>query len=113
MRQQEKTTTRKYEHCDRRFRLPSASVVPFLIRGISKQIIIPREAVLSDQRGDFVYVVDADNRTERRGVALGQPQAGSVVIMEGLKEGERVVLEGIQRVQAVFTRTSRKAGRAR
>jgi membrane fusion protein (multidrug efflux system) len=65
-----------------------------------EQITIPREAVLSDQRGDFVYVVGSDNRTERRGVTLGQSRAGSVVITNGLKEGERVVLEGVQRVQA-------------
>lgn len=55
--------------------------------GISKQIIIPREAVLSDQRGDFVCVVGADDRTERRGVALGQSQAGSAVITEGFERG--------------------------
>ncbi|WP_159718210.1 efflux RND transporter periplasmic adaptor subunit, partial [Geminicoccus flavidas] len=64
-----------------------------------EQLTVPREAVLSDQRGDFVYVIAAENRAERRPVRLGQSTAGSVVILEGLQAGEQVVLEGIQRVQ--------------
>jgi membrane fusion protein, multidrug efflux system len=62
-------------------------------------LTIPREAVLSDQRGDFVYVVGADNRAQRRGVRLGDSVAGMAVVSDGLQEGERVVLEGVQRVQ--------------
>jgi membrane fusion protein (multidrug efflux system) len=62
-------------------------------------LTIPREAVLSDQRGDFVYVVGADNRAQRRGVRLGDSVSSMVVVSDGLREGERVVLEGVQRVQ--------------
>jgi membrane fusion protein (multidrug efflux system) len=62
-------------------------------------LTVPREAVLSDQRGDFVYVVGADNRVQRRGVRLGQSTPEMAVITDGLKEGEQVVLEGVQRVQ--------------
>jgi membrane fusion protein (multidrug efflux system) len=65
-----------------------------------QQLVVPREAVLSDQRGEFVYVVGADNKAERRTVQLGVSVAADVVVEEGLKEGERVVLEGIQRVRA-------------
>lgn len=62
-------------------------------------LTIPRESVLSDQRGDFVYVVGADNKAQRRGVRLGDSISGMAVVSEGLREGERVVLEGVQRVQ--------------
>jgi membrane fusion protein (multidrug efflux system) len=62
-------------------------------------LTIPREAVLSDQRGDFVYVVGADNRAQRRGVRLGDSVSGMAVVSDGLRDGERVVLEGLQRVQ--------------
>jgi len=65
-----------------------------------QQLVVPREAVLSDQRGDFVYVVGTENKAERRSVQLGVSVAADVVVKEGLKEGERVVLEGIQRVRA-------------
>jgi membrane fusion protein, multidrug efflux system len=64
-----------------------------------EQITVPREAVLSDQRGDFVYVVDANNTVERRAVQLGQSTSVTAAIAAGLTEGERVVLEGVQRVQ--------------
>lgn len=64
-----------------------------------EQLTLPREAVLSDQRGDFVYVVGADNKVEWRAVKVGQSTAETAVISDGLKEGERVVLEGVQRVK--------------
>jgi membrane fusion protein, multidrug efflux system len=63
-------------------------------------LALPREAVLSDQRGDFVYIVDAENTVERRSVQLGQSTPATAVISNGLAEGDRVVLEGLQRVQA-------------
>jgi membrane fusion protein (multidrug efflux system) len=62
-------------------------------------LTIPREAVLSDQQGDFVYVVGADNRVQRRAMQLGQSTPESAVVTDGLREGEKVVLEGVQRVQ--------------
>lgn len=64
-----------------------------------EQLTLPRETVMSDQRGDFVYVVGAGDKVERRSVKLGQSTAETAVISGGVKEGERVVLEGVQRVQ--------------
>lgn len=64
-----------------------------------QQLTLPREAVLSDQRGDFVYVVGPDDRAERRAVQLGQSTPRVAAIAEGLQEGERVVVEGVQRVR--------------
>ncbi len=62
-------------------------------------LTVPRETVLSDQRGDFVYVVGADNKVQRRAVQLGQSTPGMAVVTAGLQDGERVVLEGVQRIQ--------------
>ena len=64
-----------------------------------EELTIPREAVLSDQRGDFVYMVGAGDKVERRAVQLGQSTQDRAVISAGLKEGERVVVDGVQRVQ--------------
>lgn len=63
------------------------------------QLTIPREAVMSDQRGDFVYVVDAGNKVERRAVQLGQSTPETAVIAAGLSEGDQIVLDGLQRVR--------------
>jgi membrane fusion protein, multidrug efflux system len=62
-------------------------------------LAIPRAAVLSDQEGDFVYVVDAQNKAQRRPIQLGQSTPSTAVITNGLKEGELVISEGLQRVR--------------
>jgi membrane fusion protein (multidrug efflux system) len=62
-------------------------------------VAVPRAAVLSDMQGNYVFVVGPDNKAEQRRVELGQSTPGTAFILSGLKEGERVVLEGIQRVR--------------
>ena len=62
-------------------------------------ITIPRAAVLQDQGGFFVFVLGEGNRAERRPVRLGRTQGAQVVIETGLKEGETVIAEGVQRVR--------------
>jgi len=60
---------------------------------------IPRSAVLSDQQGNYVYVVDADRKAQQRRIQLGQSTAGTAVVKAGLAEGEQVIADGIQRVR--------------
>jgi len=66
-------------------------------------LAIPRAAVLSDQQGDYVYVVDAQNKTEQRRIQLGQSTPSTAVVSNGLKEGELVISEGLQRVRPGVT----------
>ena len=54
---------------------------------------------LTDQGGSYVYVVGADNKAERRNVQLGQTEPPEVSVLSGLKEGETIVVDGIQRVR--------------
>ncbi len=60
---------------------------------------IPRSAVLSDQQGDYVYVIGEGNKAEQRRVKLGQSTPAVAVIADGLKDGDTVISEGIQRVR--------------
>lgn len=60
---------------------------------------IPRRAVLSDQQGDYVFLVGSGNKVEQRRVQLGQSTPTTAVIAGGLKEGDMVVADGIQRVR--------------
>lgn len=62
-------------------------------------LAIPREAVLTDQRGDYVYVVDAQGKAERRDIKLGQSTPTTASVLSGLQPGELVIAEGIQRVR--------------
>jgi membrane fusion protein (multidrug efflux system) len=62
-------------------------------------LAIPRVAVLSDQQGDYVYVVNDKDIAQQRRIKLGQSSAGTAAVIDGLKEGERVIVEGLQRVR--------------
>jgi membrane fusion protein, multidrug efflux system len=62
-------------------------------------LVIPRAAVLADQRGDYVYVVSAGNRAEQRRITLGQSTPTTAVVADGLTAGEQVIVEGLQRVR--------------
>lgn len=64
---------------------------------LTKQIgavLVPSQAVQSGQKGQFVFVVKADQTVEARPVVPGAPHGGDVVITSGLKPGERVVTDG-------------------
>ena len=75
--------------------------VTVLVEGIQPVMAlgIPRRSVLSDQQGNYVYIVDADNKVQQRRVQLGQSTPVTAVIAGGLTEGEMVVADGIQRVR--------------
>lgn len=65
----------------------------------TEALTVPRAAVLTDQSGDYVYVVGADNKAQQRRVQLGQSTPEAAAVTSGLNEGESVVVEGIQRVR--------------
>jgi RND family efflux transporter MFP subunit len=64
-----------------------------------RALLIPDEALQSDQGRKFAYVVDAEDKVEYRSVKLGQAIHGLRVIKEGLQAGERVIVIGMQRVR--------------
>jgi membrane fusion protein, multidrug efflux system len=81
--------------------LVDGEFVTVLLEGVQPIFVlaVPRAAVLSDQQGDYVYVVDAQNKAEIRRIQLGQSTPSTAVVTNGLKEGELVVSEGLQRVR--------------
>jgi membrane fusion protein, multidrug efflux system len=62
-------------------------------------IAVPRAAILSDQEGSYVYVVDDQNIARQRRVSLGELTPEKAGIVDGLKEGEQVIVEGLQRAR--------------
>lgn len=62
-------------------------------------LAIPRSAVLSDQQGEYVFVVGPDNKAEQRRVQLGQSTTTIAAVTTGLSLGDKVVVEGLQRVR--------------
>ena len=57
-------------------------------------VLVPADAPQLSAKGSFVYVVKQDESAELRSVTVGQRQGDLVVIAQGLKEGERVVVNG-------------------
>jgi multidrug efflux pump subunit AcrA (membrane-fusion protein) len=53
---------------------------------------LPESAILSDDKGSYVYIVDKDNKIQRRTVKTGTVSADSIAVIEGLTGNERVVM---------------------
>jgi multidrug efflux system membrane fusion protein len=69
------------------------------ISQFGKAVMVTERAVGTDQGRKFVYVVDADNVAHRRDVTPGRVADGLLIIQDGLKSGEKVIVNGIQRVR--------------
>ena len=63
-----------------------------IIAGSSAAPVLPQSAVLSDDKGNYVYVIDAKNEVERRDVQIGNVNDAGVTIASGLSGNESVVL---------------------
>ncbi|MBR0794019.1 efflux RND transporter periplasmic adaptor subunit [Bradyrhizobium jicamae] len=76
--------------------------VTVLLEGVKpvEVLAIPRSAVLSDQAGEYVYVVGADNKAEQKRIKLGQSTSTIAAVTTGLSLGDKVIVEGLQKVRA-------------
>lgn len=55
-------------------------------------IVVPIKSVTVEETGNYVYIVDQDNKVQRKNVVLGQVYGDKVSIINGLDEGDRLVL---------------------
>jgi len=62
-------------------------------------LVIPQSTVQIDQAGRYVLLVDAQKKVELRRITTGVEQGTDIVVTDGLKAGELVILEGIQKVR--------------
>ena len=61
-------------------------------------ILVPQQAVTRSDQGDTVLVVGADNKPAPRKIKVGSAQSGNWVVLEGLQPGERVIVDGFQKM---------------
>jgi membrane fusion protein (multidrug efflux system) len=75
--------------------------VTVMLEGVQpiEVLAIPRSAVLSDQQGDYVFTVGPDNKAEQRRIQLGQSTSTVAAVLSGLSLGDKVIVEGLQRVR--------------
>jgi membrane fusion protein (multidrug efflux system) len=65
----------------------------------SNAILLPQQAVTRAGQGDSVLVVDAQGHVQPRPVKVGGAQDGQWIILDGLKAGEQVVVDGVMKLQ--------------
>ena len=73
------------------------------VRGVAdtveNAILVPQVAVMEQQSAKTVYVVEDGNKVAVRTVVLGERYENLTIVKEGLKPGERVITEGMQKVR--------------
>lgn len=85
---------------------PDGYLVPGLFARIrapigkpSPKLLVEERAISTDQRGDYVLVVNESNTVEYRPIRLGLPQGNRRVVEEGLEANDWVVVNGLQRAR--------------
>jgi multidrug efflux system membrane fusion protein len=72
--------------------------VQLLGSGQFKAMLVDEKAVLTDQDRKYVYVVDKDGKAQRRDVELGRTADSLRIVRKGLAAGDRVVVDGVQKI---------------
>src|SRR3989454_2083752 len=88
---------------------PDLALVPGLFARLQlpgsaqyRAILVPDEAIASDQSQKYVFVVDGENKAKYRPVKIGPLVDGLRVVREGVTPGDWVVVAGLQRVRPGF-----------
>lgn len=81
--------------------LPGMFVRAVVQEGVNDQaILMPQQAVMRDPKGNPVaYIVDAENKVQQRMLNLGQAVRDQWLVLSGLTQGDRLIVEGIQKVR--------------
>jgi membrane fusion protein (multidrug efflux system) len=71
------------------------------VQGVEPEqaLLVPQAALLTDQQGSYVFVVENGHAVARR-LTTGADVGRDVVVQEGLREGEQVVVEGLMALRA-------------
>jgi multidrug efflux system membrane fusion protein len=61
-------------------------------------MLINDKSVMTDQDRKFVYIVDKDGKAQRRDIEVGRVAGGLRIVQKGLAAGDRVIVDGMQKV---------------
>jgi multidrug efflux system membrane fusion protein len=84
--------------------------IRLLVDTLTNQLIVPNVAIQNGQQGTFVYVVDNDSIVHLKTVKVGITTETSADILSGISDGDRVVVDGTDRLIEGATVRVRKAG---
>lgn len=83
---------------ERRFTPGLFARVRLLGSGRFEALLIDDKSVLTDQDRKYVYIIDEDGKAQRRDVQLGRSAEGLRIVEQGLKPGDKVIVDGVQKV---------------
>jgi len=66
---------------------------------LTNVVSVPRKAVMSSAQGQFIWVVNGEEKVEFRPVQVGRSMGNDIIITEGLAPGDRYIVEGVLKVQ--------------
>jgi multidrug efflux system membrane fusion protein len=84
--------------------------IRLLVDTLSEQLVVPNVAVQNGQQGTFVYVVDDQSKVHLKPVQVGIAAGSSAQILGGISEGDRVIVDGTDRLVEGAQVRVRKAG---
>jgi membrane fusion protein (multidrug efflux system) len=79
--------------------LPGMFLTVTLLKEDVFSLMIPEQAIVPERSRQFVLVVGEDGAVERREIHTGRRRPGEVEVLDGLREGERVISEGTQKAR--------------
>ncbi len=87
-----------FENGDKR--LKPGQFVKVHVRGWERPgtVLVPQRSVSQSPKGAFVYVVGDDKKAERRVVTMGSWVGQDWIVLDGLKPGERVIVDGLAKI---------------
>jgi membrane fusion protein (multidrug efflux system) len=66
---------------------------------LSNVVAVPRKAVMSSAQGQFIWLVNGEQKVEFRPVQVGRSFGNNIIITQGLAAGDRYIVEGVLKVQ--------------
>ncbi|UOG75794.1 efflux RND transporter periplasmic adaptor subunit [Hymenobacter tibetensis] len=76
-----------------------STVLRVLNRQSGRRVVVPYKAIIEQMGENFVFVAGDSSKAHQRKVQLGPRLRDQIVVMEGLKQGDKVITEGIQRLR--------------
>ena len=86
------------DNADGRLR-PGMFLTVTLLKQNIQALMVPEEAVVPERSTQYVWVVDAEGIASLREIRTGRRRPGQVEVLDGLVEGERVIVEGTQKAR--------------
>jgi membrane fusion protein (multidrug efflux system) len=80
--------------------LPGQYVRVQVVAGTQQALVVPQSAVMQNEGGRFVWIVGAEGKAAQRQIKVGSWVGDDWVVLEGLKEGDTVIVDNLLRLRA-------------